>query len=105
MPRRLESLAILPIEIVVPDVNAGSILFQVIAKPIAGTKKLVPSFVVASSDKQVVISQSPLRDGDGIVLQADCTAIVHHGNAMRIAMPGVRSLFGKAHVILAERVH
>src|SRR5438128_10207457 len=54
--------------------------------------------------KQVVVSQSPLRDRDGVVLKSNLSAIVQHGNAIGVMVSCEERLLSETHVILAETI-
>ena len=58
--------------------------------------------LLGPATEQVVISQSPLRDGNWVVLHADAPAVIEHGNASGVMRPGVIGLLEKWHIVFAE---
>ena len=73
-----------------------------IAEPIAGGKEFPFSIGVLFLSEEIVVSQSPLRDCDGVVLQADLTVVIEHRDARGIVMPRIVRFLGKQHVVLAK---
>ncbi len=73
-------------------------------QPIGYGEDLVAMRAESVSPKQVIVSQTILRDGDGIVLTADSSLIVEQGNVDGIEGPGIVCFFAKQHVVLAQFV-
>jgi len=78
--------------------------FEMCAEPVGNYEKLFSSPWVCSSLPQVVVSQSVLRDRDGIVLPADLAVIVEQRDAFGVVGSLVVGLIGEEHVVLAEFV-
>lgn len=81
------------------------------AKPIAGRENFSPVLatlilgillLLPALTKQIVVSETPLRDGDGVILQADLASIIQHRNPGCIKVRGIAGLPRESHVILAQ---
>src|ERR1700722_766129 len=57
---------------------------------------------VSGFAKTVVVRESPLRDGDRVVLPADRAAIIENRNSVFVVRAGVVGLLAKRHVIRTE---
>ena len=77
------------------------ILFKVSDQPIGSFESLLPGRIVSRLAEDVVVCETPLGDRDWVVLQADDSAIVEHGDAGRVVVAGVVRLLAKLHVVLA----
>lgn len=86
----------------VPDPEAVSILLEVEAEPIGDSKELLFAFDVPCTAPKVVVAQSVLRDGDGVILHSDVAVIVELRNTFCIVGTLVVSFFRERHVIFAE---
>ena len=86
----------------VPDPKPVSILFQVGGEPIGSFEGLLPARLVTCLAETVVVREAPLRDRDRVVLQANHSVVVEHGNAGGVVVPGVIRLLAKQHVVLAK---
>src|ERR1035438_1239651 len=102
IPWGLERVTIIPVKMMVPHPQPVSILLQVGGKPIGGRKSLLPTNFVTALAETVVIREPPLRNCNRVVLQADGSVVVEHGNASAIVVPGVVRFLAKQHVILAK---
>ncbi len=51
---------------------------------------------------EIEVAESPLRDRNRVVLQADAAVVVQHGNASGIVVAAIVRLFREEHVILAK---
>src|SRR5579859_3215294 len=102
VPRGFERIAILPVEVMVPDGQAVRIRFKVRGQPVGNQEKFLAAFWIGSAAPEVVVAQSKLRDGDGIVLQADVAVIVELRNAGWIVSAAVVSFLREEHIVLAE---
>ncbi len=74
------------------------------AQPVGNQEEVRASGRISSASPEVVISQSELGDGDGVVLQADMSVIVELGNTGGVVGALVVGLLGKEHVVFAEFV-
>ena len=102
VPRSSESVAVFPIEVVVPDCESLRILLEVRDQPVGAYEEFLAARWIGAAAKEVVICQAILRDGNGVVLQADLAVVVELRNAGRIVMPLIVRLLGEQHVVLAE---
>src|ERR1700756_550810 len=85
-----------------PDRDAKPIFPQVCAKPIARREDLPSMPLLGPPTEEVVISESPLRDGDWVALHPDAATVIEHGNASGVMRPGVIGLLEKWHVVFAK---
>src|SRR5690349_12804397 len=85
-----------------PYPDTEGILLEARDQPVCRVDKFLPPRVLARAVVLVVISQSPLFDGDGVVLAADFAAVVEQRNAALVAMSHVVGLLGERHVVLAQ---
>src|SRR5208283_3466491 len=102
IPWGSERIAVLPVEIVVPDGEARSVLFEVCAEPVGSEEKFLSPFKIAALTEKVVVAQAVLRDGDRVVLHADTSVIVKQRNAVWIVSTRIVGLLGEQHVVFAE---
>ena len=102
VPRGAESVAVFPIEVVVPDGEALRVLFEVRSEPVGGEEELSAALRVGGLAKEIVVSQAVLRDRDGVVLQADFAVIVELRDARGIVRTLIVGLLGELHVVFAE---
>ena len=72
------------------------------AQPVARREKSLSSFFTLSLAEEVVVAQTPLRNRDRVVLQADFAVVVEHWNTGRIVMPRIVRFLGKQHVVFAK---
>src|ERR1051326_2094950 len=86
----------------VPDGQAMSIRLQVGGQPVGNQEKLFAALGIGGAAPEIVVAQSKLRDGDGIVLQADLAVIVELRNAGWIVSAAVVGFLGEEHVVLTE---
>src|SRR3954464_3568790 len=86
----------------VPHPEPARISLQVSHQPVGSLPEFSLVLRIFRSAEEVVISQSPLRNCDGVVLQSDLAVIIQHGNSHGIAGPLVASLLYKRHVVLAQ---
>src|SRR5271169_3991396 len=86
----------------VPDREPLRVLLQMRTEPVGNDKEFSPTLWVRAAPVQVVVSQSILRDGDGVVLQADPAVIVELRNAGGIIEALIVGLLGEQHVVFAE---
>src|SRR6266536_156333 len=102
IPGRFQGVAVVPVEMVVPDPEAERILLQIIAKPSGSLQRLLAAGLVTGGAELIVVRQAPLSDSDWVVLEADHSSIVEHGNAVGVVGAGVIGLFAKQHIVLAK---
>src|SRR5437764_4992335 len=88
----------------VPYPTAGAILFHMRAEPVARGQEFFLALFLVRSQKKIVISQTPLRDCNRIVLKADVSVVIQQRNTCGIALPRIVGLLKKWHVIFAEFV-
>ena len=69
---------------------------------LGSAKEFVFSLLIGSTTPEVVVAQTVLGDGDGVVLHADVTAVVELRNSRTIVIALVIRLFGEEHVIFAK---
>ena len=86
----------------VPNPKPVRIPFQVGGKPIGSFESSLPARVVTRFAEPVVVREPPLRNRDRVVLQANHSVIVEHGNAASIVVTSVVRLLAKQHVVFAE---
>ena len=72
------------------------------AEPVGDNNEFSAAFWVGAAAEEIVVSQAVLRDGDGVVLQADLAVIVELRNAGGIIRALIVRLLGEQHVIFAE---
>ena len=89
----------------VPDREPLRVLLEVRAEPVGDDKEFSAAFWVRAAAEEIVVSQSVLRDGDGVVLQADLAVIVELRNAAGIVEALIVGLLGEQHVVFAEFAH
>src|SRR5208283_2880899 len=99
IPWGSERIAVLPVEIVVPDGEARAVLFEVCAEPVGSEEKFLSPFKIAALTEKVVVAQAVLRDGDRVVLHADTSVIVKQRNAVWIVSTRIVGLLGEQHVV------
>src|ERR1051326_1952699 len=87
----------------VPDGQAMSIRSQVGGQPVGNQEKLFAALGIGGAAPEIVVAQSKLRDGDGIVLQADLAVIVELRNAGWIVSAAVVGFLGEEHVVLDRK--
>ena len=87
-----------------PNRKPVSILFQVGGKPIGSFESFLPASAVTGLAETVVVREPPLCNRNRVVLQADHSVIVEHGNAGSIVVPGIFRLLTKHHVVLAKPI-
>ena len=97
-----QSVAIFPIEMMIPYPEAGRILLEMIAQPDRGFKEFIFAGGICAPARQIVISQSPLCDCNRVVLQSDAAAVIEHGDAICVVVTGIICLRFEAHVVLAQ---
>ena len=73
-----------------------------LAQPVACREKSLSSFFTLSVAEEVVVPQTPLRNRDRVVLQADFAVVVEHWNTGRIVMSRIVRFLGKQHVVFAK---
>ena len=86
----------------VPNPKPVSILLQVGGKAIGSFESFLPTSFVSGFAETVAVREPPLRNRDRVVLQANRSVVVEHGNAGSIVVTGVVRLFAKQHVVLAK---
>ena len=89
---------------VFPNPNALGVLIEIGQQPVGTTDQLFPPCWVARTPEQVVIPKPPLCDGDRIVLEADLSAIVEHGDTVGVIMSRVVGFFRERHIIFVELI-
>jgi hypothetical protein len=89
---------------VVPHRDAMRVGFKMPAEPLGGETKVPPIFLFTSSAKEVVVSESPLRDGNRVVLRSDGPMVIQHRNAVLVAGANISGLLTERHVVLAQRM-
>src|ERR1700757_5005591 len=87
---------------VIPDPKAMQVLLQVVTKPVRRPEGFLGADWIATGAELVVISETPLRDRDGVVLESDGAAIVEHRDAVGVVVSGVIGLLAKQHVVLTD---
>ncbi len=102
VPWGAKSVAVFPIEVVIPDGESLRVLLEARAEPVRDYEEFAASFWVGRAMVQVVVSQSVLRDRDGVVLQADAAVIVELRDAGRIVEAPIVRLLGEQHVVFAQ---
>src|ERR1700686_3205255 len=85
-----------------PYPHPERVLLQMLAQPIASGKKFPLALFTSSLAREVVVAQSPLRNRDGVVLQADPAVVVEHRNASGIVIGGIIRFLAKQHVVFAK---
>src|SRR5580704_10613376 len=98
IPRRLQRVAILPIEVVVPNPATMLVLLKVCSQPVGGLQSFLQTGSVRCLAEKIKVREPPLRDRNRVILQADCAAIVEHGYSGRIVGARVVGLLAKRHV-------
>src|SRR5947208_7366448 len=78
--------------------------FKAGTEPLRRETKIAPMSLVVGSAKRIVVSESPLRDSNRVILHANASVIIQHRNAAQIAWAGVFRLLAECHVVLAQRV-
>src|SRR5437867_12305337 len=58
--------------------------------------------LLGSTTEKVVISESPLRDSNRVVLHTDAAAVIEHRNASGVMRPGEIGFFENWNLLLAE---
>ena len=86
----------------IPYSQPVRVWFEVSAQPVARGQEFLFSFVTRSLAEEVVVAQAPLRDRDGIVLQADLSVVIEHWNASGIVMATVIRFLAEQHVVFAK---
>ena len=84
IPGRFQRIPILPVKVMVPDPDSMRVLLEIATSQSLAARNFFCALLTLVSRKQIVVPQSPLRDRDGVVLQADLAVIVEHGNTVRI---------------------
>src|SRR5580704_19597760 len=74
-------------------------------QPVAGGQELLPALWFLRTAIKVMVAQSPLRDGDRVILQTNFSVVVQHGNTGSVVDPVVVRFLGKQHVVFAEFGH
>src|SRR5580692_12569794 len=76
------------------------------AQPVTCREKSLSSFFTlfctSGLAEEVVVAQTPLRNRDRVVLQADFAVVVEHRNTGRIVMSWIVRFLGKQHVVFAK---
>ena len=62
----------------------------------------VTALLVLGAKKKIEVPQTPLRDCNRVVLQADVAVVVEQGNAGGVVGSGVAGLLEEGHVVFAE---
>src|SRR5580658_3911650 len=102
IPGGAEGVAVFPIEMVVPDGEPLQVLFEVGAEPVGSDEELSAALGIGGAAVEIVVAESVLRDGDGVVLQADVAMIVELRDTGGIVGALIVGLFGEQHVVLAQ---
>jgi len=87
----------------VPHADAMIVFFQVNAQPIAGQKEFADGLLLKTLLVQIEIPQTPLCNGDGVVLLTNTAVVVELWNTVWIGGAGVASLLREIHVVLAKQ--
>ena len=80
----MERVAVLPVEVVVPDGDTICVRLEMRAQPVGDAEKVLFAGRIVGSAPEVVVAESELSDGDGVVLQADVSVIVELRNALLV---------------------
>src|SRR5262250_1996945 len=95
VPRRPQRLAIIPFEVVVPDGESTRVRLETFIEPIRREYDAAPIFLCFRSTKEIEIAESPLRDGNRVVLHPDGSAVIQHRNAALVERTGVMCLLAE----------
>ena len=71
-------------------------------QPIRDVQEFLVAVRAGSAAKKIVVAESVLRNGDGIVLAADGAVVIELRDPGGVVEAGVVCLFGEEHVIFAE---
>src|ERR1051326_4525568 len=85
-----------------PDVESMGIWFKMVAEPVGDEEEFLTAVGIGGAAEEIVVSQAVLRDGDGVVLQADVAVIVELGDTGGVVSAAVVGFLGEEHVVLAE---
>src|SRR5579863_8008732 len=76
------------------------------AEPVTGGEESLLAFIsvafALAVAEEVVVAQSPLRNRDRVVLQANRAVVVEQRNSQRIILTGIIRFLGEQHVVLPE---
>src|SRR6266576_2314511 len=104
IPRSLERVPVFPVEVMVPDPHALTILFHVGNQPVTGGEKFLAAGLFLVTREEIVVPQPVLSYGDRVVLQTDRAVIVESGNALCVVVTGEICFGREPHVVLTQLV-
>ena len=94
--------AIFPVEMMIPYPHSKRVEFEVSTEPLASTEESVSSLVTLVLAKEIVVAQSPLRNSDWVVLEADLAVVVEQWDTGGIVCAQIIGFLGKRHVVFSE---
>jgi len=102
VPGSFQGVAIFPVEVMIPDKLASRVGLEMGDEPVSDQEKLAAAVKIAGALPEIVVAESVLGDGDGVVLKSDAAVIVELGNARSIVGASVVRFLGEGHVVFAE---
>ena len=86
----------------VPDLGAPTGRFEVLNQPVRCLQKFVRSFRTPCAFVQIVVAQTILRYGDGIVLKSHLPPVIQHGDPRFIVLARVIRLGKEGHIVFCK---